>query len=418
MSYVQLQCKLARNHTMEEVDKAAAYLLIKTIPDTTAGFGRLPLNLTLVLDVSGSMKGEKLECAKDAACLLIEYLSGDDSLSLVVFNDKAKVIIPKSKSDDKNAFFSRVREIKANGGTRMYVGMGSGVEEIGDVSESSINRMILFTDGQTEGEAQCLGKARQAAERGIAISTFGIGDDYNEELLGEVARITLGGAYHLQHPHQIKEQFMAEMKGATTIGITNAILTFQLSKDVVIEEAHRIVPNIAKLDFRLIDERMFCADIGGLNKDEITCFGAKLLLPARPAGQTRVGQVILKYDVPSMQITDKTEKCEILVEYSKDRDLCGRIDREVISYFDQLSAQGLIEQATRAARDGNVAVATQKLIQARVLTQRIGNVFMTQQLHQAIDELNNKGTLSSGAQKTIRLGSTHTIRITDVKNMS
>jgi Ca-activated chloride channel family protein len=361
------------------------------------------------------MNGEKLECMKRAACLLIENLSREDYLSVVVFNDKVKTVIPKSKLDDKNAFFSRVSEIKANGGTRMYIGMEAGMEEIGDTSDSSVNRMILFTDGQTEREVQCLGKARLAAERGISIATFGIGDDYNEELLGEVSRITLGGAYHLQHHHQIQEQFMAGLKSATNIGITNANLTFQLSKDVVLEEVHRITPNIAKLDLGFIDERMFSTEIGGLDKDEITCFGAKLLLPVRSTGPMKVGQVTLKYDVPSNQITDKTEKSEILVEYTKDRDLCGRIDKEVMSYFDQLSAQGLIEQATRAARDGNVAVATQKLNQARVLTQRIGNVLVTQQLHQAIEELNKKGTLSAGAQKTIRLGSTHTVRITDLK---
>ena len=74
---------------------------------------------------------------------------------------------------------------------------------------------------------------------------------------------------------------MAELKSADAVGITNANLTLQLSKGVALEEMHRIVPHIAKLDFQSIDERMFSANIGVLDKDEISYFGARLFLPAR-----------------------------------------------------------------------------------------------------------------------------------------
>ena len=414
MSHLQLECKLARNYTLEEIDRALAYLLIKAIPDKTASSGKLPLNLVLILDVSGSMKGEKIECARNAASLLVESLTIDDYLSLVVFNDKVSVIVPKRKLDDRNVFFNRIRDIKANGGTHMFRGMGAAIEEIGEASPSCVNRMLLFTDGLTKGEGQCLGKAKQAGEGGIAISTFGIGDDYNEELLAEISRVTLGSAYHLQYPKQIEEQFMAELKSADAVGITNANLTLQLSKGVALEEMHRIVPHIAKLDFQSIDERMFSANIGVLDKDEISYFGARLFLPARPAGHMMVAQAILRYDIPSLQIVENTVKGDVLVEYTKDRDLCGRIDKEVMGYFDQLSAQDLIEQATRSAQAGNITAATQKLNQARALTQRVGNSLMTHQLQQAIEELDQKGTISAGSQKTIRLGSTHTVRLQEL----
>ena len=411
MSHMQLQCKLARNYTMEGVEKALAYLLVKTVPDASADFGKLPLNLVLVLDISGSMYGEKLERAKEAACLLVEGLSKNDFLSLVVFNDSAKVIISRKKVEDKSAFFSRIKGINADDGTRMDTGMGAGLKEMREASTSSVNRMLLFTDGQTDGEDECLRIARQVAQGKLAVSTFGIGDDYNEELLQEISRITLGGAYPLQHPEQIKELFINELKSATSIGFTAASLTLQLAKGVALEEVHRIVPNIAKIDLPATDDRTYLADIGSLDKTDTTCFGIKLTLPARSAGQVRIAQVTSKYDVPSVGISQATEKCDVIVEYTKDRDLCGRIDKEVIGYFDQLSAQQLVEQAAKAAQAGNVAAATQKLTQARALTQRIGNVAMTQFLQQSIDELEKKGTISAGTQKTIRLGSTHTVRI-------
>lgn len=411
MSHMQLQCKLARNYSMEGVEKALSYLLVKTLPNASADFGKMQLNLVLVLDISGSMYGEKLERAKEAACLLVEGLSKDDFLSLVVFNESAKVIISRRKVEDKSAFFSKIKGINSDDGTRMYTGMGAGLKEMQEALTSCVNRMLLFTDGQTEGEDECLRIAGQAAQGKLAVSTFGIGDDYNEELLQEISRITLGGAYPLQHPEQIKELFINEVKSAGSIGVTAASVTLQLAKGVALEEVHRIVPNIAKIDLRATDDRTYFADIGGLDKTDTTCFGIRLTLPSRSAGQVRIAQVTLKYDVPSVGISQATEKCDVIVEYTKDRDLCGRIDKEVIGYFDQLSAQQLVEQAAKAAQAGNVAAATQKLTQARVLTQRIGNVAMTQFLQQSIDELEKKGTISAGTQKTIRLGSTHTVRI-------
>jgi hypothetical protein len=171
------------------------------------------------------------------------------------------------------------------------------------------------------------------------------------------------------------------------------------------------VPNIAKLDMQAIDERTSYAEIGGLDTTETTCFGAALTLPMRQAGRVRIAQITLRYDIPSAQLAEQIEKCDAVVEYTKDRDLCGKIDREVMGYFDQLLAQELVEQASKAAQAGNAADATQRLLQAKSLTERIGNVPITQHLQQAIDELNRTGTISAGAQKTIRLGSTHTVRL-------
>jgi Ca-activated chloride channel family protein len=236
MSYIQLQCRLARHYTMEGLDKSLAYLLIKAIPEAAAGFGQLPLNVAVILDVSGSMYGEKLERAKEAACLAVESLSGQDWLSLVVFNHKAKAIIPRRRVEDKDVFYSRIREIRADDGTCMFSGMGMAIGELGEVPTAAVSRILLFTDGETEGEAKCLKYAQQAAQNKLVISTFGIGDEYNEELLREISRVTLGGAYHLQHPEQMKDQFTTELRNAAAVGITGANLTFQLTNGVSLEE--------------------------------------------------------------------------------------------------------------------------------------------------------------------------------------
>ena len=305
MSEIGLECRLARNHTMENMEEAQALLLIKIIPEKGTDFGVLPLNLAVVIDVSDSMYGEKLECAKEAACLVVDLLSKQDWLSVIVFNDEAKVIVPSRKADDKGTIISQIRRMEADDGTCMYTGMRSGAKEVAkQASTSAINRMLLLTDGQTEGEDECLSIARREAESKLVISTFGIGDDYNEDLLKEISEVALGGAYHLQNPRQIKDPFKTELEIAAATGITGASLTLQLAKGVTLEELHRITPHIARLELRPVNERTMVADIGDLEKSEVTALGAKLTLPSRQSSRVRVAQVTLRYDIPSLEVRE------------------------------------------------------------------------------------------------------------------
>jgi hypothetical protein len=87
------------------------------------------------------------------------------------------------------------------------------------------------------------------------------------------------------------------------------------------------------------------------------------------------------------------------------------VDREVVAYFNQLSAQNLVEQAIKETKIGNISAATQILNQAQLITQRIGNVPLTKSIEQATQELKEKGMISSEAMKTVRAGSSQTVRI-------
>jgi len=178
MSQVGLECKLARNYTMENVERAQALLLVKAIPDKTIDFGVLPLNIVVVIDISGSMSGEKIEFAKEAACLVVDSVSEQDWIAVTVFDDEAQVIVPSRKADDKGAIKSHIRRIETEDGTCMYTGMRAGAREIAkQASRSNLSRMLLLTDGQTVGEDECLDIARREAKNKLVISTFGIGDD-------------------------------------------------------------------------------------------------------------------------------------------------------------------------------------------------------------------------------------------------
>jgi Ca-activated chloride channel family protein len=413
MSEVRLECKLARNYTLENIPNALAYLLIKVIPDPSINFGSLPINLGLVIDVSRSMRGKKIECARDAAKLLVNLLRADDRVSVTIFSDEAKVIVPNTKALEKDAILSSLDKIRIISGTRMYHGMEAEAREIRKAElANSINRMILLTDGMTEGEERCCAIARQEADNNVAISAFGIGDKYNEELLMEIADKTLGTFYHLQAPEQIIERFQKEVGLASASVISDVTLSLNIVKDVELAEIHRVFPSSVKLQPKFeADRRIGTIDVGNLRKDEQTCFGAQLRLPSRSASRVRIVQVFLTYNIPSLKIEDSVVKSDVTVEYTRDRDLCGKVDREVVAYFNQLSAQNLVEQAIKETKIGNISAATQILNQAQLITQRIGNVPLTKSIEQATQELKEKGMISSEAMKTVRAGSSQTVRI-------
>jgi|GEM_PF-1502024 len=413
MAEITLSCKLARDYTMENEPDALAYLLIKLVPNAAIDFGSLPANLCLVIDVSGSMRGQKIKNAKQAAKYVVNALKPIDTVSVVIFSDEARAIVPAAKVIDKFPILSAIDKISIVGGTRMYHGLEVGVREIRrGATPHTINRMIVLTDGETEGEEQCLTIARQEAQNNLVITTFGIGTTYNEEFLKELSDTTLGSFYHLQTPEQISSEFARELAAISAAVISNVKLSLNLAKDVHLEELHRIYPSIARLVPELDAEgRIASVMVGNLRKDDKTVFGAQLRLPSRSAGRVRIAQVFAAYSIPSLQLEDRVERSDVIIHYTADRDLCGRADKEVISYFNQLIAQSLADEAMRQAKAGNISGATRALNQAMLFTQKIGNMPLTRNIEAAVRELKQKGTISADLMKTVRAGSGHTVKI-------
>lgn len=418
MSEVELECRLARNYSLENIPNALAYLLIKVIPDPALDFGSMPMNLGLVIDASRSMGGKKIKYAREAAKLLVNALRPQDSVSVTIFSDDAEVIVPATNANQVGSIMHALDKMHVISGTRMYHGMETGVREMQKAGfDNAINRMIILTDGMTEGEERCCSIAEQEADNRVVISTFGIGDKYNEDLLMDIAGKTLGSFQHLQAPESIISQFQQELRDSSASVISDMRLSIHLTKDVELEQIHRIFPDCVKLKPVVeSDGRVISVAVGNVRKDEQTCFGAQFRLPARSASRVQIAQVYVNYNVPGLQIHDRVMKANVIVEFTADNDLCGIVDREVVAYFNQINAQSLIEKAMKETKAGNIAAATQMLNQAQLLTQRIGNAQLTRIIDHAAQEIKNTGGISSEAMKTVRASSSQTVRIENVGN--
>ena len=417
MPEVELECRLARNYSLENIPNALAYLLIKVIPDPALDFGSMPVNLGLVIDASRSMGGNKIKFAREAAKLLVNALRPQDSVSVTTFSDEAEVIVPATRASQTGSIIYALDKMHVISGTRMYHGMETGVREMQKAGfDNAINRMIILTDGLTEGEERCCSIAEQEADNRVVISTFGIGDKYNEDLLIDIAGKTLGSFQHLQSPEYIIKQFQQELRDSSASVISEVRLSIHLTKDVELEQIHRIFPDCVKLKPVIESEgRVLSVAVGNIRKDDQTCFGAQFRLPARSASRVQIAQLYVNYNVPGLQIHDRVLKANVIVEFTADNNLCGIVDREVIAYFNQINAQSLIEKAMRETKAGNIAAATQILNQAQLLTQRIGNAQLTRIIDQAAQEMRNTGGISSEAMKTVRASSSQTVRIEESK---
>ena len=183
---------------------------------------RTPLNLAVVLDKSGSMTGAKLEKTKQAAMQLVDRLAPDDIFSLVIFSDEAQVLVPAQKVEDKDALKEKIESIEADGSTALYAGVKMGADQLQEFfSSKRINRVILLSDGlanvgpSSPRELRRLGS--DLAERGISVTTIGVGDDYNEDLMAGLAEASDANYYYVKDTEKLPEIFAKELGELLTV---------------------------------------------------------------------------------------------------------------------------------------------------------------------------------------------------------
>ena len=163
-----------------------------------------PVNWCLVIDRSTSMQGERLDQVKKATIALLDLLQPDDIFSIVSFSDRAEVVLRAQHSPDKGMARAKISAIVASGGTEMLQGLFTGLSEIRRyLNPLAVNHLLLLTDGRTYGdEAECLSLAGLAGN-GINIHGLGIGHEWNDAFLDDLAGRT--GAHCLYQLAQSPE---------------------------------------------------------------------------------------------------------------------------------------------------------------------------------------------------------------------
>lgn len=198
-------------------DNVVELLLRLQAPDAPPGHAaqRAPQALALVVDRSGSMAGQPLAEARRCADHLIGSLRASDRVALVQFDGQAKLLWPAHPLGDAQALRAALAGMQAGGQTNLHGGWLAGARALGDVGGQGLRRVMLLSDGCANvGETGSEAIAAQCAEwaaRGVTTSTYGLGRNFNEDLMLAMARAGGGNAYYGDGAEDLMEPFEQEL---------------------------------------------------------------------------------------------------------------------------------------------------------------------------------------------------------------
>jgi Ca-activated chloride channel family protein len=303
----------------------------------------MPLNFALVLDHSGSMKGAKLRAVKDAVKLVIERLEPNDIVSVVIFDDNVRVIVPAQPATDKQGLASMVEGIRDGGGTSMSLGMSVGLTELRKyASPQMVNRMILLTDGVTYGDAdRCRRIADDAGAAGVGIYPLGIGADWDEDLLDNIGQRSSGmPAEFIRRPEDALGLFQRQLQSAASVAVKNAQITLRLPAGVAPKKMTKVLPLIAEQPQDALSDREAVVTVGDLERDTPQAVLFELLVDPKPAGTFRVAQAELTYEIPGQGI--EKVRSDAIVTFTTETIGPDEVNPVVLNYVEKANAHRLV----------------------------------------------------------------------------
>lgn len=403
-------------YVLSSAENFVLYVLLEAVARGKGG-GRLPLNLGVVIDRSGSMYDEqRLEFVVEAVKFLADSLAPEDKVAIVAFADSAKVIATPEQVHNRDSVRRAVDEIDLldiGGGTQMALGMRAAIEEVKkNLDTSRLNRVLVLTDGQTYEETACIDLVQQNREQ-ISFSTIGVGVEFNEKLLMRLAQDSNGKYHFIGNPAEIPNIFEDELLGLRSVTVRNGRIDVTLSQGVQVRESFRASPEIYAMGSPLVGEdRKISYDIGDLETGLPGSVLLTLVLPPRNPGSVRILQSTFHYEVPGTGEAEAT--CDLAIEYTLDRTLTSKRNGRVMSLVDQVSIAKLQAKAEEELKAGNVDRATRLLGNAIQGTQRLGLSKATQALAGLLDQVKKTQTLQTKAAKTTLLEAQAVVRKTQM----
>ncbi len=338
------------------------YLLAEILPDSRAREQDLRresrLNLTLVLDHSNSMNGARLDKVKVAAHQIIDQMSKNDILSVVGFNDRAEVIIAATPVDSKNSLKAKISMMSASGGTEIFKGLSSGVEQNKKfLGPKLINHVVLLTDGNTFGDQEkSIELARAASKQGICISAMGLGQEWNDEFLDQLAAATGGNSSYIDSANAVVQFLNEHVRNLSNSFADRIRLSVAPDPDIRLETAFKLAPHPQPLT--VTDSYL---QLGSLQINRVISVLMQLQLPANiPTGFRSVARLVTTGDIIVNQQQHYQAFSDISVEIT-DQPPPEEPPVAILDALGKLTLYRMQERAQEALAAGDTHEATRRL---------------------------------------------------------
>lgn len=216
---------------------------------------RRPIALALVLDVSGSMSGEKISQARDAVIDTVNRMRDDDRVALVTYSDSAMVLQPLARVGDvRDRLRAMVPTIQTIAGTNIPAGLSAGSDTLSEAPESLARRIVLISDGR-DGSGQSLDSITQGvrlrADSGATLSSLGVGADYDESFMTRLADAGRGNYEFLSNGAQLRAFLSRELEQTQNTRVDRVVAELTLPSGVTVDRAYGAETQVSGATVRL-----------------------------------------------------------------------------------------------------------------------------------------------------------------------
>ncbi len=358
---------------------------------------RVPLNVGLVIDRSGSLAGPKLADAKAAARQLISNLHDGDQLSIVAYGSDVTLLAPATQinTDTRLSLAAAVENITDRGGTFLSGGFERARDELLRASSTkALNRVILISDGQAnEGvtaTSQLSRMARQALADGVHLTTIGVGLDFNENLMTAMAEHGGGHYYFIEDSSSMASIFSRELKTLVNTIARESTVTFRLAEGVRLLDLYGYT-----YEQQGDAITVHIPDIYAGQQRKIIC---RLQVPAGRVGAVDLGVVALRYtDVITGASAQVQTQAQVRVTDDSAQVTSGQ-NAEVLAKAEEAKISRTLKVAMEKYAHGDVAAAQQDLRQQIDATRKANSQLKSFKLNDALQGLTGQLSETQAAE--------------------
>jgi Ca-activated chloride channel family protein len=358
-------------------------------PAAPVNIKRPAVNLSLVLDQSGSMNGTKIKKAKAAAIEALTRLGLQDIFSVVVYDTNVHTIVPAQNARNIQGIINTIQQIRAGGSTALFGGVSQGAAEIRKNLESDfVNRIILLSDGLANVGPRMpsdLGRLGAALiKENISVTTIGVGTDYNEDLMAQLAQKSDGNIYFVESGVDLPRIFAAELGDVLNVVAKKVKVTITLPENIqavkIIGREGRIRNNQVELSMNQLYGNQEKYVLIEVNIPESKSW-------SKPGTKIKIAHADVIYDNPFTNTREQSTGISY-ASFSKDsKKVAKSANIDVVREY-QLNLNALAkEKAIKLSDKGNKKEAVKELKQSAAKLKKIGTLYEDKEMLEQAGEI-------------------------------